>query len=204
MHATADAPTCPGDIFEQEAIPHAPQLYRAALRLTQDRGHAEDLVQDTFTRAYVKFDQFKPGTNLGGWLHRIMISIFYTGCRKRNRRPAEVLAPEQSHGGQTLVQTSRSAEAEALGGMGDSAVVQALTELPTGYKTVIYLADIEGYRYTEIAELLGIPLGTVMSRVHRGRSMLRAKVSRNAGTSRPSKKREVPASDGREVTELAA
>ena len=81
MHATADAPTCQGATFEREAVPHAKQLYRTALRLTQDHGHAEDLVQETLTRAYVKFDQFTPGTNLGGWLYRIMLSTFYTGCQ---------------------------------------------------------------------------------------------------------------------------
>jgi RNA polymerase sigma-70 factor, ECF subfamily len=176
MHATAEAPTCPGDTFEREAIPHAKQLYRAAFRLTRDHGHAEDLVQETLTRAYVKFDQFTPGTNLGGWLYRIMLSNFYTACRQRSRRPAEVLAPEQDVVGTASTARATSAESEALGSMGDSAAVRALADLPAGYKTVIYLADIEEYRYAEIAEMLGIPIGTVMSRVHRGRAMIRAKL----------------------------
>lgn len=181
MHATAEAPTCPGDTFERQALPHASQLYRAAFRLTHDHGHAEDLVQETLARAYVKFDQFTPGTNLGGWLYRIMLSSFYTGCRKRSRRPAEVLAPEQDAGGSAATAAARSAEAVALGRMGDSAVVRALADLPAGYKTVIYLADVEDYRYAEIAEMLGIPIGTVMSRIHRGRAMMRAKLAEGGG-----------------------
>jgi RNA polymerase sigma-70 factor, ECF subfamily len=202
MHATAAAPTCPGDRFEREAIPYMRQLYPTALRLTGDRGHAEDLVQETLTRAYVKFDQFTPGTNLGGWLYRIMISTFYTGCRQRRRRPAEILAPERDASGFVPIAAARSAEAEALGSIGDSAVERALAELPAGYKTVIYLADIEDYRYSEIAEMLGIPIGTVMSRIHRGRSMMRAKL----GAGRPPRPRRpaLPRRAGPRVADLAA
>jgi len=202
MHATADAPTCTGDTFEREAIPLMRQLYPAAFRLTHDHGHAEDLVQETIARAYVKFDQFTPGTNLGGWLYRIMVSTFYTGCRRRSRRPAEVLAPEQDAGGYAAPAAARSAEAEALGSMGDSAVVRALTQLPARYKTVIYLADVEDYRYAEIAEMLSIPIGTVMSRIHRGRAMLRAKL----GTERPLRSRPpvLPRRAGERVADLAA
>jgi len=202
MHATAAAPTCTGDRFEREAIPHASQLYRAAFRLTRDHGHAEDLVQDTLARAYVKFDQFTPGTNLGGWLYQIMLSMFYTGCRRRSRRPAEVLAPEQDTFGHAAVTAASSAEAEALGSLGDSAVVRALRELPASYKAVIYLADVEDYRYTEIAGMLGIPIGTVMSRIHRGRAIMRAKL----GTERPPRSRlpALPRGAGQRVADLAA
>ena len=202
MHATADTPTCPGDRFEREAIPHASQLYRAAVRLTQDHGHAEDLVQETLTRAYVKFDQFTPGTNLGGWLYRIMLSTFYTGCRQRSRRPAEVLAPGQDMAGRVPAARASSAEAEALGSMGDSAVVRALAELPAGYKTVIYLADVEDYRYTEIADMLGIPIGTVMSRIYRGRAIIRAKLG--AGCPPRSRKPELARRAGLTVVDIAA
>jgi len=202
MHATADAPTCTGDAFEREAIPHMRKLYPAALRLTRDHGHAEDLVQETIARAYVKFHQFTPGTNLGGWLYRIMVSTFYTGCRRRSRRPAEVLAPEQGTGGYAATAAARSAEAEALGSMGDSAVVRALSELPARYKTVIYLSDVEDYRYAEIAEMLSIPIGTVMSRIHRGRAMMRAKL----GAQRPPRSRPpaLPRRAGERVADLAA
>jgi RNA polymerase sigma-70 factor, ECF subfamily len=201
MHATADAPTCPADSFERDAVPHAKQLYRTAFRLTQDHGHAEDLVQETLTRAYVKFDQFTPGTNLGGWLYRIMLSTFYTGCRQRRRRPAEVLAPERDAGHGRIV-PARSAETEALGSMGDSAVVRALSELPAGHKVVIYLADVEDFQYAEIADMLGIPIGTVMSRAHRGRAMLRAKLV----TARPPRPRRptLPRGAGQPAAERAA
>jgi RNA polymerase sigma-70 factor, ECF subfamily len=163
--------------FEQQAIPYMRQLYPVAFRLTQHRCDAEDLIQETFTRAFVKFYQFTPGTNLGAWLYRIMLTTFYSKCRQRSRRPAEMLAltPEQELAGQTAP-PSRSAEAEALGDLGDSDAVRALAELPPAYKSVIYLADIESYRYSEIADVLGIPIGTVMSRVHRGRTMLRLKL----------------------------
>jgi RNA polymerase sigma-70 factor (ECF subfamily) len=202
MHATADAPTCPGDTFERDAIPYAKRLYPAALRLTQDHGHAEDLVQETLTRAYVKFHQFTPGTNLGGWLYRIMLSTFYTGCRQRSRRPAEVLAPEHDAGGRAATAAATSAETEALGSMGDSAAVRALAALPAGYKTVIYLADVEDYRYTEIADMLDIPIGTVMSRIHRGRAMMRAKLS--AGRPPRPRRPALPRRAGPRVAELAA
>jgi RNA polymerase sigma-70 factor, ECF subfamily len=179
MHATAAAATCPGDTFEEQAMPHTRQLYSVALRLTQHQCDAEDLVQDTLARAYAKFYQFTPGTNLGGWLYRILLSTFYSGCRQRKSRPAEVLTAEQHAGGRALsAPAARSAEAEVLGGLGDSDVIRALVDLPVAYKTVIYLSDVEGYRYAEIADMLNIPVGTVMSRIHRGRAMLRVKLGR--------------------------
>jgi RNA polymerase sigma-70 factor, ECF subfamily len=177
MPPTADAATCPGETFEEQALPHAPQLYAVALRLTHQHCDAEDLVQDTLARAYAKFYQFTPGTNLGGWLYRILLSTFYSGCRQRTRRPAEILTAEQEAGGRTVPRPAESAEAEALGRLGDSDVVRALAALPAAYKAVIYLGDIEGYQCAEIADVLNIPVGTVMSRMHRGRAMLRAKLS---------------------------
>jgi len=176
-------------------------LYPVAFRLTRDHGHAEDLVQETLARAYVKFDQFTPGTNLGGWLYRILLSTFYTGCRQRRRRPAEVLAPEQD-AGQARIAHARSAETEALGSMGDSAIVRALAELPEGYKAVIYLADVEGFQYAEIADMLGIPIGTVMSRAHRGRAILRTKLDDNRPTR--SRKPALPRHAGLRAAEFAA
>ncbi len=166
--------------FETDAIPHMRQMYFAALRLTRDRCDAEDLIQETFARAYQKFDQFTPGTNLRAWLYRIMSRTFLGMCRARSRRPAEVLAaavpdPVGDHGG--LATASSGAEAQALGRVNDSAVMRALADLPSQFKTVIYLSDVEGYQYAEIAALMGTPLGTVMSRIHRGRQMLRAKLA---------------------------
>jgi RNA polymerase sigma-70 factor, ECF subfamily len=178
MHAMAAAATCPGDTFEEQALPHAPQLYAVALRLTRRHCDAEDLVQDTMARAYTKFHQFTPGTNLGAWLHRILLSTFYSKCRQRSRRPAEVLTGQQGAGDvTTLAPAAKSAEAEALGHLGDSEALRALAALPVAYKAVVYLSDVEGYRYAEIAEILSVPIGTVMSRIHRGRAMLRAKLS---------------------------
>jgi len=165
--------------FEADAIPFMRQMFPAALRLTQERCDAEDLIQETFARAYQKFDQFVPGTNLRGWLYTIMVRTFYGMCRTRTRRPAEVLAAdlyESADGHDSLVAPSRSAEAEALSGISDSAIMAALSELPSSFKTVIYLADIEGYQYTDIAQIMGTPLGTVMSRIHRGRQMLRTRL----------------------------
>ncbi len=165
--------------FEADAIPYMRQMYPAALRLTRDRCDAEDLIQETFARAYRKFDQFTPGTNLRAWLYCIMSRTFLGMCRTRSRRPAEVLAadlhdPADDRAG--LVSASRSAEALALDGVGDSAIMHALSELPMQFKTVIYLADVEGYQYADIADIMGTPVGTVMSRIHRGRQMLRARL----------------------------
>jgi RNA polymerase sigma-70 factor, ECF subfamily len=176
----ADPPSDYRTRFEADAIPYMRQMYPSALRLTRDRCDAEDLIQETFARAYQKFDQFTPGTNLRAWLYCIMSRTFLGMCRTRSRRPAEVLAADlqeaaNDHAG--LVPASRSAEALALEGVSDSAIMRALGELPSQFKTVIYLADIEGYQYADIAAMMGTPLGTVMSRIHRGRQMLRSKLT---------------------------
>lgn len=204
MHVPPDVTSHEENAFEQQAIPYMPRLYPVALRLTHHRCDAEDLMQETFTRAFVKFYQFTPGTNLGAWLYRIMLTTFYSRCRQRSRRPAEMFAltPEQRLAEQTAP-PARSAEAEALGDLGDSAAVRALAELPAVYKSVIYLADVESYRYSEIADVLGIPIGTVMSRVHRGRTMLREKLSPAAGASRTARLR-LPVSARQQGTGLAA
>jgi len=190
-NAAAAAATCDGahatelrTRFEMDAIPHMRHMFPAACRLTQDRCEAEDLIQETFARAYVKFHQFEPGTNLRAWLYCIMFRTFCSTRRKRGRQPAEVLADDlhRSAGGEAadsqagLVPPSRSAEAEALDGLGDSPVMRALAELPPQFKTALYLADIQGYQQSDIAQIMGTPVGTVMSRIHRGRAMLRAKL----------------------------
>ncbi|HUJ06242.1 MAG TPA: sigma-70 family RNA polymerase sigma factor [Streptosporangiaceae bacterium] len=162
--------------FADEVIPYMSRLYPTALRLTRNHCDAEDLLQETFAKAYIKFHQFCPGTNLRAWLHRILVTTFYSGCRRRERRATEVLAAEifDSAGPQDgLAQPPRSAETEALERLGDSRVMRALGTLPECFKVAVYLADVEGYRYAEVAELTGAPLGTVMSRIHRGRAMLR-------------------------------
>jgi RNA polymerase sigma-70 factor, ECF subfamily len=165
--------------FEADAVPYMRQMFPAALRLTRDRCDAEDLIQETFARAYTKFHQFTPGTNLRAWLHRIMFHTFYSTCRKRRTRPAETLTGDfieevDSQAGRGAA--GRSAEDEAIDNLAGSRVMRALGELPDCFKTVLYLADVQGYRYNEIAEIMGTPIGTVMSRIHRARHMLRAKL----------------------------
>ena len=162
------------DVFEQDAIPYMRQMFPAALRLTHNRCDAEDLIQETFARAYQKFHLFNQGTNLRAWLHRIMFHVFYSNCRKRRRRPAEALAGDVYD---TLdsqqVPAGSSAESQALEQLASSPVMRALRDLPEVFKTVVFLADIQGYQYAEIADIMGTPIGTVMSRIHRGRRMLR-------------------------------
>ena len=169
--------------FEEEVIPFMRKLYPAALRMTHNPSDAEDLIQETFARAYVAFHQFSPGTNLSAWLYRILANTFINTRRKVRREPAqsvfsefgELLVPET-----LLGQAARSAEEEALDRLADSEVLRALRDLPEGFSATIYLADIEGYPYKEIAEIMGTPIGTVMSRLHRGRQQLRARLMAHA------------------------
>ncbi len=162
-------------VFEQEVFPFRSQLYPAALRMTRNRADAEDLVQDTFAQAYAAFGQFTPGTNLRAWLHRILLNIFLNTCRKRRREPARALLADTAE----LVPMSqpgrlaRSAEDEAMEQMADSDVMQALRRLPPGFSAAIYLAAVQGYSAREIAQILDTPIGTVTSRLHRGRIKLR-------------------------------
>jgi len=169
--------------FESEAIPYMRQMFPAALRLTRNHCDAEDLIQETFARAYHKFHLFSPGTNLKAWRHRIMFHTFYSSCRKRRRRPPEALAGNlydalDAHAG--LIASVRSAEAEALANLGDSPVMRALRDLPQCFRTAVYLADVHGYQYQEIADMMATPLGTVMSRIHRGRRLMRARLQGRA------------------------
>jgi RNA polymerase sigma-70 factor (ECF subfamily) len=173
--------------FERDAIPYMRRLYPAALRLTRNHCDAEDLIQETFAKAYLAFHQFTEGTNLKAWLHRILVTTFYSACRKREREPALVLAVDTGPTADLhdrLTQCSRSAELEALDNMADSGVMRALVDLPEVYKTAVYLADVQGYRYSEIADIMDTPLGTVMSRIHRGRHLLRLKLRGGAPASR--------------------
>lgn len=190
--------------FTAEAIPYMSQLYPAALRLTRNHSDAEDLIQETFAKAYVKFGQFSPGTNLKAWLHTILVRTFYSSCRRRERRVGEVLAAEIHEGAEirdALTEPPRSAEAEALDNIGGSPVMRALRDLPPSFREAIYLADVEGYRYAEIAELMDTPLGTVMSRIHRGRAMLRDKLRGHAPAAQGSQARALPGSRSRVLPE---
>src|ERR1700685_893648 len=162
--------------FEQDVIPFLGQLYPAALRMTRNPTDAEDLVQETSAKAYAAFHQFQTGTNLRAWLNRILTTTFINVYRKRKREPQQALGgdlQEWQMSADRLAPPVPSAETEALDRTTDSDLLRALRELPGEFRTAVYLADIEGYPYREIAEIMGTPVGTVMSRLHRGRRKIR-------------------------------
>lgn len=165
--------------FESEALPLLDQLYGGALRMTKNPADAEDLVQETFMKAYQAFGSFTEGTNLKAWLYRIMTNLYISNYRKKQRQPFQSSADELTDG-QWLDSTQHrsggleSAEVEALKNLPNQEIVAAMNALPEDYRMVVYYADVEDLPYKDIAEIMGTPLGTVMSRLHRGRKQLRA------------------------------
>jgi len=170
--------------FERDALIFANPLYSAALRYTKNQQDAEDLVQDTFAKAFNSFHQFEPGTNLKAWLYRILTTTFINTYRKDQRRPQ--IADGELEDWQIFEAAShtsdqgKSAEDVVLENLPDGDVKEALAAIPEDFRMVVYYADVEGYSYKEIAEIVGVPTGTVMSRLHRGRKLLRASLTEYA------------------------
>jgi RNA polymerase sigma-70 factor, ECF subfamily len=166
-------------LFADQALPFMDQLYAAALRMTRNPADAGDLVQETFAKAFAAFRSFEQGTNLKAWLYRILTNTFINTYRKNQRNPYQGTIDEledwQLGSAESLTQgrATRSAEAEAIDHLPDSDVKEALQSIPEDFRLAVYLADVEGFSYQEVADIMKTPVGTVMSRLHRGRRLLR-------------------------------
>ena len=177
-----ETPTQLRQRFERDALQYLDQLYSAALRMTRNPADAQDLVQEAYAKAFAAFKQYHDGTNLKAWLYRILTNTYINIYRKKQRQPQETtsdefedwqLAQASSHSSVGL----RSAEIEALDNIGDGVVREALANLPYDFRIAVYLADVEGFAYKEIAEIMDTPIGTVMSRLHRGRAQLKEQLA---------------------------
>jgi RNA polymerase sigma-70 factor, ECF subfamily len=168
--------------FERDALPLLDSLYGAALRMTRNPADAEDLVQETMLRAYRAFDRFEPGTNLKAWLFRILTNAYINVYRRRQREPQKVSSDELEDF--DLYQElkdhdsawNETPENIVLDNLVDSDILQAIEELPEQFRLAVVLSDIEGFTYAEMAEIMDVPMGTVMSRLHRGRKALQKRL----------------------------
>lgn len=166
-------------IFESDALQYLDQLYGTALRMTRNPVDAEDLVQDTYAKAFAAFRSYRQGTNLRAWLFRILRNTYINTYRKAQREPGSAPAEELSDAQLLEIDGrspggSKSAEIAALERLGDPEIIDAMAALPEDFRTAVFLADVEGFSYKEIADIMETPVGTVMSRVHRGRKTLRS------------------------------
>jgi RNA polymerase sigma-70 factor, ECF subfamily len=174
------------ELFESQALQYMDQLYAAAMRMTRNPADAADLVQETFVKAFQAFGQFQQGTNLKAWLYRIQTNTFINQYRKNQRNPYQSTIDDledwQLGNAESMTQSlsTRSAEAEAIDHLPDSAVKDALQSIPEDFRMAVYFADVEGFSYQEVADIMKTPVGTVMSRLHRGRKMLRELLSEYA------------------------
>jgi RNA polymerase sigma-70 factor, ECF subfamily len=174
------------ELFESQALQYMDQLYAAAMRMTRNPADAADLVQETYVKAFQAFGQFQQGTNLKAWLYRIQTNTFINQYRKNQRNPYQSTIDDledwQLGNAESVTQSTstRSAEAEAIDHLPDSAVKDALQSIPEDFRMAVYFADVEGFSYQEVADIMKTPVGTVMSRLHRGRKMLRELLSEYA------------------------
>jgi RNA polymerase sigma-70 factor, ECF subfamily len=174
-------------LFEEQALPFIDQLYGAAMRMTRNPADAQDLVQETFVKAFGAFRSFQQGTNLKAWLYRILTNTYINSYRKKQRDPYKSSTDDleewqlgEAQSTTSASRTSRSAEAEAIDHLPDSTVKEALQSISEDFRLAVYLADVEGFSYQEIADIMHTPVGTVMSRLHRGRRLLRERLTEYA------------------------
>lgn len=182
LHQMTTSPSAKSALFEEQAMEHIDKLYAHAMRKTGNRVDANDLVQETYLKAFAAFDQFQQGTNIKAWLHRILENTYINQYRKLQNQPyyspLEELEDWQLGDAESRTATSsRSAEAEAIDHLPASAVKDALQAIPEDFRAAVYLVDVEGYSYQEVADIMDTPTGTVMSRLHRGRKLLREQLA---------------------------